>query len=89
VYNAWIVRWMIGPDASRMDMRTEPLPLTSTPTPPTRERVEGGVNVKKSLRNAVKMIDRAESTTQNCERSRPKVMDDEKATELKETLNSV
>jgi hypothetical protein len=45
-----------------MDMRTEPLRLTSAQTPPTRERVEGGVNVEKTLRNAVKLIEHAEST---------------------------
>jgi hypothetical protein len=38
VYNAWTVRWMVWPDASRTEIRTEPLPLTSTPTPPTRPR---------------------------------------------------
>jgi mRNA-degrading endonuclease toxin of MazEF toxin-antitoxin module len=63
--------------------------LTSTPTPPTRERVEGGVNVEKSLRNAVKLMENVESTTQCCKRSRLGVMDDEKATKLKGTLTSV
>jgi hypothetical protein len=52
-------------NANRMEIRTEPLPLTSTPTPPTREGAEGGKNVTKSLRNEVKLIEHAESTTQN------------------------
>jgi hypothetical protein len=47
------------------------------------------VNVAKSLRNAVKLIEKAESTTQNCERSRHGVREDENATELKGTLTSV
>jgi hypothetical protein len=80
---------MIWPNASRIEIRTEPLPLTSTPTPPTREGAEGGVNVAKSFRNAVKLIEQAESTTQNWERSQPGVREDEKATELKGTLTSV
>jgi hypothetical protein len=47
------------------------------------------VNVAKSPRNADKFIDQAESTTQNCDRSRPGVREDENATELKGTLTSV
>jgi hypothetical protein len=78
---------MIWPYASRKEIRTEPLPLTSTPTPPTREG--GGVNVAKSPRNAVKFIEQAESTTENCGRSRPGVREDENATKLKGTLTSV
>jgi hypothetical protein len=59
-------------------------------TDPTHaRRGAGGVNVAKSLRNAVKLIEQAESATQNCERSRPSVREDENATELKGTLTSV
>jgi hypothetical protein len=47
------------------------------------------VNVTKSPRNAVKLIEQAESTTHNCERSRPGVRENENATELKGTLTSV
>jgi hypothetical protein len=47
------------------------------------------VNRTKSLLNAVRLIEQAESTTQNCERSRPGVREEEKATELKGTLTSV
>jgi hypothetical protein len=47
------------------------------------------VNAAKSPRNAVRLIEQAESTTQNCERSRPGVREDENATELKGTLTSV
>jgi hypothetical protein len=79
---------MIWADASRAEIRTEPLPLTSTPTPPSREGAEE-VNVAKLPRNAVKFIEQAESTTHNRERSRPGVKEDENATELKGTLTSV
>jgi hypothetical protein len=43
--------------------------LKPTPTPPTPKDPEGGSNVAKSLRKALKLIERAESTTQNCEMS--------------------
>jgi hypothetical protein len=57
---------------------------------PTHARGSGGgVNVTTSPRNAVKLIEQAESTTLNCERSRPGVRKDENATELKGTLTSV
>jgi hypothetical protein len=80
---------VISPEASRAKIRTELMPLTSTPTPPTREGAEGGMNVAKSPRIAVKLIEQAESTTLNCERSRPGVREDEKATKLKGALTSV
>jgi hypothetical protein len=48
---------------------------------PTHARGSGGgVNVTKSPRNAVKLIKQAKSSTQNCERSRPGVREDENAT---------
>jgi hypothetical protein len=72
-----------------MESMKVPLPWTSTPTPPTPKRPEGGSNVTKSLRNAVRLIDQAESTAQNEERSRPGVSEDEKANELEEILTSV
>jgi hypothetical protein len=74
---------MAEPDASRMEIRTGPLPLTSTLAPPTREGEEGEANVTKSIQNAVKLIEEAESTTQNCERSRPRAREDENTKELK------
>jgi hypothetical protein len=49
----------------------------------------GRVSVAKSPRNAVKLIEQAKSITQNCDRSRPGVREDENATELKGTLTSV
>jgi hypothetical protein len=56
----------------------------------TDARARGGrVKVEKSLRNAVKLIEQAESTTQYCEMSQPWVLDDENATEVKGTLTSV
>jgi hypothetical protein len=47
------------------------------------------VNRTKSLLNAVRLIEQAKSTTQNSERLRPRVREEEKATELKGTLTSV
>jgi hypothetical protein len=63
VYNAWTLRRINLLDTKGMVIRTMPLPLTSTPTPPTREVTEGGSNVTKSLRKAVKLIEHAESIT--------------------------
>jgi hypothetical protein len=47
------------------------------------------VNATKSRRNAVKLIEQAESATQDRESSRPCVREDEKGTELKGTLTYV
>jgi hypothetical protein len=65
-----------------------PLPLTLTPTPPTRVELEGGSNVTKSSRQAVRLIEHAEPTTE-FERSRPGARGDEKATEQHERLTYV
>jgi hypothetical protein len=65
------------------------LPWTLAPTPPMREEPEGGSNVTKSPRNALRLIEQAESTTLNSERSRPGVREEKKATELKEKLTYV
>jgi hypothetical protein len=66
-----------------------PLPITLAHTPPTREELDGGTNDTKSLRNAVRLIEQAESTTQNCERPWQRVSEDENETELKGTIVSV
>jgi hypothetical protein len=54
-----------------------------------RVEPEGGSNVMKSSRHAVRLIDQAESTIQKFERSRPGVREDEKAREQKERLISM
>jgi hypothetical protein len=77
------------PETKGMVIRKVPLPLTSTPAPPTREVSEGGSNVTKSLQKAVMMIEKAEYITQKRKRSRPRAMEDGNATELKGTLTSV
>jgi hypothetical protein len=74
---------------SGMEISTLPLPRTSTPTPPTRAAPEGGSKDKKSLRNAVRLMDQVESTTRSWERSRPGDADVENAIEQNVALTSV
>jgi hypothetical protein len=62
------------------------LPITATPTPRTRDEPEDGANLVKSLRKVVKVMEQAESTTQNWDRSRQGLRGDENATQQKETL---
>jgi hypothetical protein len=62
---------MICQETSGMAVSMVPLPSTSTPTPPTREVPEGGSKDTKSQRNSVKLMEKAESTTQNFKRPRP------------------
>jgi hypothetical protein len=65
VHNAWTVQRMDLPNTKGMVIRTVPLFLLMlAPTQSTREATEGGSNVTKSLRKAVKFIDLAESITQ-------------------------
>jgi hypothetical protein len=59
-------------------------------TNPAHARGSGGRGERREVPlNAVMLIKQAESTTQNREKSRPGVMEDEKATKLKGTLTSV